>query len=201
MNDLDVSALRNSYERDRYVALPRILSDDVLDVVVPYTHILGSTDRFVSDRAVGASMSCYGEPGFDALLVSLLGLMTEVAGATVTPTYSYARVYLRGDELRRHRDRPVCEHSMTVHIDSSGGSWPVEFERTDGSVASFDLRPGDAVIYRGIELPHWRVPCPVDWYAQVFLHWVEVDGSNAEEGFDKRSSLGVPSVRGGRTLP
>jgi hypothetical protein len=34
------------------------------------------------------------------------------------PTYSYARIYANGDELKKHRDRPACEVSVTLHLGS-----------------------------------------------------------------------------------
>lgn len=186
---------RNRYERERYIALPRLLSDDVLDMVVAYAHILGATDRFGPDTAVGDSISRYGAPGFDALLVSLLDQVSTIADTTLVPTYSYVRVYFEGDELLRHRDRPACEHSVTLHLDSSGGDWPILFERADGTPTAIDLRPGDGIMYHGIELPHWRGPCPLEWYLQVFLHWVARDGSHGAEAFDRREGLGRNAVR------
>lgn len=191
-----IKALRRSYDEDRYVHLAGMLSQDVLDVVVPYAHILGATGRMKPDPAVGQSVSRYGSPGFDSLLVGLLGAVSAIAGATLVPSYSFARTYFKGDELKRHRDRSACEHSVTVHLDSSGGKWPVCFERTDNQAASLELRPGDALMYRGIELPHWREPCPMDWYLQVFLHWVERDGSHGDQAFDGRVGLGLASRSG-----
>ena len=190
-----LDALRHSYSEDRYVHMPCMLSQDMLDVVVPYAHILGATGRMTPDPAVGHSVSRYGSPGFDALLVSLLGTVSAVAGTTLVPSYSFARTYFRGDELKRHRDRPACEHSVTVHLDSSGGKWPVCFERLDRRETSLELRAGDALMYRGIELPHWREPCPTDWYLQVFLHWVERDGPHGDQIFDGREGLGMANRR------
>lgn len=195
MDGRDLMTLRNRYEAERYVVIRGLLSPDVLDVVVAYAHILGATDRFLADPAIGRSMSCYGDAGFDALLVSHLLVVSQIVGVELAPTYSFARVYRRGDELRRHRDRVACEHSASIHLDSSGGTWPMELARVDGSTEAAILAPGDAVLYRGIELPHWRTPCPTDWYLQVFLHWVETSGRHADEAFDRRAGLGRPDPR------
>ena len=81
-----LDALRHSYSEDRYVHLPCMLSQDMLDVVVPYAHILGATGRMTPDPAVGHSVSRYGSPGFDALLVSLLGTVSAVAGTALVPS-------------------------------------------------------------------------------------------------------------------
>jgi hypothetical protein len=56
------------------------------------------------------------------------------------------------------------------------------------------LRPGDALIYRGIELAHWREAFQGEKMAQVFLHYVDRNGPNAAEKFDGRAGLGVPGV-------
>ncbi len=194
MRDLDL--VRRQYDEDRFVPLPGLVSAELLDMLVAYANILGATGRFEPDRAVSQALSRYGAPAFDALLVYLMDEVTAIVGAPLSPTYSYARVYYEGDALRRHRDRPACEHSVTLHLDSSGGVWPVEFLAISGETARLELDPGDAVLYRGIELPHWRGPCPVEWYLQLFLHWVEADGAHADEALDRRLSLGMPSVRG-----
>ncbi len=42
------------------------------------------------------------------------------------PTYSYLRVYKRGNLLKAHRDRPACEISMTVNLGMSAEEpWPI----------------------------------------------------------------------------
>lgn len=52
-----------------------------------------------------------------------------------------------------------------------------------------NLEAGDALLYRGIECPHWRTHFEGDHQAQVFLHYVDQQGPCAEWKFDKRDSL------------
>ena len=42
--------------------------------------------------------------------------METAASCALLPTYSYARLYLQGDSLPRHRDRPACEIAATIHL-------------------------------------------------------------------------------------
>jgi hypothetical protein len=43
------------------------------------------------------------------------------------------------------------------------------------------MNVGDAVIYRGCEMYHWREKyIEGQWQAQVFIHYVDQDGSYAE---------------------
>ena len=56
---------------------------------------------------------------------------------------------------------------------------------------NFDLGKGDAVFYKGCEVPHMRKPYDGDWYVQIFLHYVNADGPNKEWLRDKRQHWGI----------
>ncbi len=48
------------------------------------------------------------------------------------------------------------------------------------------MQPGDAVLYRGIDLRHGRTqPNPNQWSAHLFLFWVERSGEFAQHAFDE----------------
>lgn len=174
--------------------LPSLLGKDAIGLISAYFEILYESGEFWPDPQAGAAMSCYGAPALDALLMHLREPIEAIAGVALLPTYSFVRTYGRGSVLQRHRDRAACEHSLTLHVQSSGEAWPIMFERIDGEIVALELDPGDAVMYRGIEIPHWREPCPVESYRQVFLHWVERDGSHADQVFDGRERLGAAAV-------
>jgi hypothetical protein len=87
-------------------------------------------------------------------------------------TYSFWRCYTYGAELRKHKDRPSCEISVTAFIGSDGEyEWPIYM---DGK--KVNLKPGDGVIYRGCEIEHWRKPYEGDYHIQAFLHYVDANG-------------------------
>ena len=55
-----------------------------------------------------------------------------------------------------------------------------------GSEGSALPEPGDAVLYRGIDLRHGRTqPNPNRWSAHLFLFWVERGGPFAQHAFDE----------------
>ena len=140
-----------------------------------------------TDEQIPNTYSCYGDFVMDTLLVKMLPVMKEQTNLDLIPTYSYARVYKKGDELKRHKDRPSCEISTTIHL--GGDPWAIFVEGTEVL-----LDVGDMLVYSGCELEHWRKPFEGDVCGQVFLHYNHVEGPFAEKNkFDGRPMLGVPS--------
>ena len=57
----------------------------------------------------------------------------------------------------------------------------------------FVLEPGDAVVYKGCEVVHWRgESVDTEVTAQFMLHYVDQNGPYAKFKFDTRSRLGIP---------
>ena len=142
-----------------------------------------------TDQQVPNSYSIYGDPVMDTLLMKVLSRMQDDTELSLIPTYSYARLYKQGDILKRHKDRPSCEISTTIHL--GGDKWPIFIEGNE-----FLLNIGDMLVYSGCELEHWREPFEGEICGQVFLHYNHVNGPFAETNkFDKRPMLGLPSFR------
>lgn len=110
---------------------------------------------------------------FNSLIPALTQIMSETYNVDLVPTYNFVRMYTGGSVLARHIDHGLCEYSMTLHLGSSDESipWPIIMGRQ-----GLKLSVGDACSYVGMKVPHERPPCPVDWYMQVFFHWVERNG-------------------------
>ena len=163
-----------------------------------------------SDKQVPNTYSIYADPVMETLLVKMLPVMAKETGLRLVPTYSYARLYKKGDILHRHKDRPSCEISTTLNL--GGDPWPIFIDGTgtDNILAGYEtttrvkpgapegtkvlLEVGDMLVYSGCELEHWREPFEGETCGQVFLHYNHVNGPFAEENrFDKRPMLGLPS--------
>ena len=131
----------------------------------------------------------------ETLLASLLFKIQKITGLNLTPNYSYARIYKKGDELKRHKDRPSCEISSTINL--GGDDWAIYLEpsgKENMNGTKINLKPGDMLIYLGCELEHWRKPFKGENCSQVFLHYNNKKSINANENlFDTRPHLGLPS--------
>jgi hypothetical protein len=53
------------------------------------------------------------------------------------------------------------------------------------------LHPGDMLVYKGREVPHWRECFDGNYWIQAFFHYVDADGPLASHKFDGRSGIGV----------
>ena len=161
-----------------------------------------------TDQQVPGCYSIYGDHVMETLLMKVLPVMKEKTGLNLVPTYSYARVYEKGSELKRHKDRPSCEISTTLNL--GGDPWPIFIDPTgsDNVIDEYknihkpnapkgvkvELNVGDMLIYSGCELEHWREPFQGNVCGQVFLHYNHADGPFAKSNlYDKRAMLGLPT--------
>jgi hypothetical protein len=176
--------------QEHYVVVPTIVAEPLLGFL--WRHLLqGAPALETHDNFVPDSPALYGDPVMEYLLRRLQPQVEELTGMTLYPTYSYARLYKGGDALRRHRDRPACEISVTINLgETSHAGWPLWLGGRDAPV-SVALGPGDGLLYRGIDIEHWREPFTGERLGQVFLHYVEQDGPFAEWRYDKRESLNL----------
>tara|TARA_R110000823_G_scaffold304891_1_gene426677 strand:- start:441 stop:1025 length:585 start_codon:yes stop_codon:yes gene_type:complete len=128
----------------------------------------------------------YADPLVESLLLNKKNVVEKEINLNLLPSYSFYRVYTMFSELVKHSDRPSCEVSVTVMVGSSGEKWPIFM---DG--VPVELSPGDAVIYAGCDVEHWREEFLGDWHAQFFLHYVNENGPYTEYKLDKRPYLGA----------
>jgi hypothetical protein len=130
------------------------------------------------------SQSTYNFIGFLELLCEKTPEVSKLLGEPVLPTYTYARIYKEGSDLKRHRDREACEISLTLNL-YSDSDWPIWIQKPDGSEVKLNLSSGDAMLYRGDVADHWRDTFNGKECVQVFLHYVRSRGDNSWAMFDK----------------
>jgi len=187
--------LTQSFTQQKYVVWRSCLQDPQLSLLYRWACRRAEVGTmFLYDTSPGA-LSSAGDVFMDGLLMDLLPQAEEITNLKLFPTYSYFRVYHRGDLLEKHTDRPSCEISLSLCLGYEGEKpWPLMVEGPEG-ISSADLAPGDALLYRGIECPHWRESFEGDRNAQVFLHYVDQNGPYAEFKYDKRPGLSFKRPR------
>ena len=171
----------------------------------PFENILGYYEE--PNGQIPNTYSQYANMAMETLLLKYQPDMEKATGLKLYPAYTYARIYKKGDELKRHKDRFSCEISTTMNL--GGDDWPIYLEpnsKLGGVIEGFgyvskntkgvrvDLKPGDMLVYRGCELEHWREKFKGKECVQVFLHYNNRKTPGAKDNmFDKRPHLGLPS--------
>ena len=161
--------------------------------ISPFENIIGHYEG--KDEQIPETYSQYSNIAMETLMLKCQPKMEEATGLKLYPAYTYARIYKKGDELKRHKDRFSCEISTTMNL--AGDDWPIYLEPS-GEVGKkgikVDLSPGDMLVYSGCELEHWREKFKGKISAQVFLHYNNTKTKFARDNmFDKRKHLGLPS--------
>src|SRR4051794_20883205 len=178
------------FEQQGYVVIKHFIPRVMCDYIAKNVSVLEANSRLTfGDTQVEKAFS----GGSPAVSETLLDLMTPVLSQTLAcelyPTYSYLRIYIKGAELAKHTDRSSCEISATLPIEYESASvWPLCIE-IEGEAKEIELEPGDALIYKGIQIPHWREPFDGERQVQIFLHYVRKDGPYSEFKFDQRPEL------------
>jgi len=149
---------------------------------------VGKTEAGTTDAT---ALFVYADPLVEVLLSATLHAVEEATGLTLLPTYSYARVYQAGEQLPKHVDRAACEISVTINIASIGGISPLLVQYKDGQPRELLLNPGDALVYKGCEVEHWRESFSLgQTTVQMMLHYVDANGPYKGHIFDGRGKLG-----------
>ena len=191
-----------------------MLQRDAVDFMMKHNKV-NLANPFIGKRtdpqAPGA-YSKYADWVMETLLQYMRPIMKAKTGMDLVPTYSYTRLYEKGNILKRHKDRSSCEISTTLHL--GGDEWPIFLDPSGADFVIYgkgersiedsvikpgapkgirvDLKVGDMLIYSGCELEHWREPFEGNVCSQVFLHYNHAKGPFATRNlFDKRPMLGV----------
>ena len=200
-----------SFKKNKYQVINNAISTELADFCYQYflnkrevarhlfdeKYISQFTEYFGvwNDQQIPETYSHYSDIVMETLLQKVKPIMEKESGVKLTETYSYARIYKKGDELKRHKDRYSCEISTTMNL--GGDDWPIFLEPSgeegkDG--IEVKLEAGDMLMYRGCELEHWREPFKGKDCGQVFLHYNDASSKDAENNkFDGRPMIGLPS--------
>ena len=189
----------SSFQTARYKKVEGLVDEHTIKTVSQYfENKLRRGEWIPKENSYDSSkLGYYADPLVEVLLQSCLPAIEQHTGLMLEPTYSYSRVYQGGEELLPHTDRPSCEISATINVACTGEIWPIWMQYKNRDPIKCLLNPGDAVIYKGCEVTHWRRKLPEGQInVQFMLHYVAKNGSNIGYKFDKREDLGFDSSSG-----
>ena len=216
-----------NFKKDKYQIIKKAISKELTEFLFNYFLMKRQVaetcfqSKFISpfevllgtwvDEQIPNTYSSYSDIAMETLMLKCQPLMEKATKLKLSPSYSYARIYKKGDILNRHKDRFSCEISTTMNL--GGDNWPIYLSpnenvgvsESEGGIKGItskskakgikiDLEPGDMLIYSGCELEHWREKFKGTDCAQVFLHYNNYKTKGAKQNmFDGRPHLGLPS--------
>lgn len=205
------------FEKDGYLVIRNIWNPEDLKCEIPVErgsfHYHGKINKFdfnPVEQQVPGCLSRYSYPPYKFYHSQIRMKIEKEIGKKLFNTYYFDRFYFTGQELTKHMDRPSCEISATFHIGTNlNKCWPIWIKTPDtyeeqedgelkivkkGENRKVCLNPGDCIVYKGCERPHWRGPLESrysrlkrlinkimkkeddTYYHQVFFHYVLADG-------------------------
>lgn len=186
------------FNKNGFAVIKNLISKEFVDAVTSYS-LLKEAYSFKSDekQVVGAHIG-YSDFLMESLLLQYKPMVEWATGLSLIPTYSFYRVYRRGQELVPHIDRESCEISMSVcyGFDYKGKDYDW-YLYMDGTPLL--LHPGDSAVYKGTEVEHWRevFDVPQDSYhVQCFYHYVNANGPYADFAYDKKTPSHLQYLEG-----
>ena len=173
----------------KYKLVKNFLTQEEIILLTDYCRIRHriNFDSFDSTQNDNGDTFFYGDPLMESLMVNKLNIMQKETGLELLCTYAFWRMYTVNADLKKHKDRPACEVSVTVQLGRSHNySWPIYMGGTPVYMAE-----GDGIVYPGTDVQHWRDKCdgPDGYYSgQAFFHFVLKNGAHASQAIDKRNN-------------
>lgn len=181
----------DAFDSNGYTIYRGLMPPEFLEIAFRYYMSYVGTQGYYDVREGNNALDRYVDALGEAMMPKVQERIEQLVGRRLLPTYSFARIYTTESRLTKHIDRGSCEISatMTVGYKNAVGLWPI-FVESNGAETPVYLDAGDAMIYRGRELPHWREPLPRGIWCQLFFHFVDANGSLIAHEFDGRGRLG-----------
>lgn len=211
------------FEKDGYLVVKDLWDAEALYHPLPeergqlnYWGKSGQFNHIPVEQQVEGSLARYWHPQYRRIHTGIRKKLEKIIGRTLYNTYYYDRFYFPGQPLEKHADRDACEISVSVHVSTNlegdDAKWPFMIKTPDtytdktkqsidipGEERTLTLDPGDGLLYKGCERPHWRDPMPTPrrrkrdffkqkkqyYYHQIFFHYVLQDGQRAHCAWDR----------------
>ena len=210
----------DKFEKDGYLIVKDLWDPE--DLYHPLPDVKGQLNYWNKDVTqfnhnpvegqVEGSLARYWHPQYRNAHTGIRRKLEKIIGGTLYNTYYYDRYYFPGQALTKHADRDACEISVSIHVSTNLPDklkdWPFKIKTPDtytddkktailipGEGRAAILNPGDGLLYKGCERPHWRDAMPTPekvedapkeyYYHQIFFHYVLQDGQRAHCAWDR----------------
>jgi hypothetical protein len=166
------------FKQHGYVVIRSLLDRAQADRL--YAYILSRAELGNKDDGqVPGSPSFYQDKEVVAIQKQLLPSIETYIQRSLLNVFCYHRVYKKGAILKSHKDSVRAEISATLNLGQHGEPWDIWLMDYDENAHKVTLEPGDALVYQGSQLTHWRGKLEHgDDVVQIMFHYVDRNGKN-----------------------
>lgn len=170
----------SEFRLKHFVVVRDFLEPDLTRFLTSYFRALRVNESASTD-VDRTSLNTKSDACGDTVLYTVKNRVEQHTGLCLLPSFSIVRMYNKGDKLGRHKDGPANEVGVTICIDRDM-DWPllVDDYKTRHEII---LNPGDALIFKGSKLEHWRDRYRGERQAQLLLGYVRADGQYTERAY------------------
>jgi hypothetical protein len=171
---------REHLAREGWVRLPGLLPQPLLASLQGYVTPLIAEGHLRFNDAQSNRYYKHSEPMTVWLHQQLEAPIQSLVDSPIKRSYAFLGGYVAGSDLKRHVDRAQCEYTLSITLDAQpgcgrDGAWPLGLTDRHGRDRWVRLAPGDALLFRGRELPHYRERLAEGRSStSAFLHFVPV---------------------------
>jgi hypothetical protein len=176
---------KKELEEKGYTIKRNILNPLQIRALKKYYHELEQKGYYnKGDKMVRKRDSMPDEPTAKFVHHQLLNFINRLTPEKVQTSFCFSSIYQPGVILERHTDRKQCAWNISLVLDmepetETSKAWPLFIEK-DGIVNEVRLGIGDAVVYQGTKVPHWREKLAENnKYFIFFFHFVPEDFSGS----------------------
>jgi hypothetical protein len=161
--DARLARARRELQADRHTVLRHVIPPLEIAALRQYYRDAIAQGFFEASDAEWPNRSFSSRDGIAQFFhAQLTGLVSEIVGAQLKPSFQFFASYREGAELPPHRDREQCELAMSILLDFSpepvdASPWPLFVQPPHRDTpAPIAQGIGDAVLYYGREVRHHR---------------------------------------------
>ena len=169
----------HKFQSDDYVRLRDLMHPYHLGSLRRYyRHMVRTGGMTLGDSGSPRRYVAYNESVAQFFHGQFAAIVSAVAGVRVKPSFAYVASYQGGADLPVHTDREQCEYAVSLLVDYTPepldqSPWPLYLETGTGTVAVWQAI-GDAVLYRGRRLSHYRKPlAESSTSTSIFFYYVD----------------------------
>lgn len=140
---------------DEYLVIRNLVDNDICKKLADRLKAKESSGSFYYDSQCPSSPAV--ENAVDDLAEFCRKKIEKEIDNPLWNTYNYSRIYKTGEILIPHKDKNQCEVAVSITLECNNEPWPIFlYSNKEQRAIEFNLNVGDALVYKGFDLLHWR---------------------------------------------